>query len=240
MKVICEYCKNTFDSEKNNQCPTCGADISNNEMIKENIKIENERDRIVLEQQKTDAIRNKEILESQRRGTQFVRILKIGCLIPFILMIILIVISISMAIKEIVTLGQDDTENIDTENKIQEVMTQGNLNEPVSTSTYSVTCNGYEEFEKYSKPTNGYKYMRFHFTIENISDETIYSDEALMLLVNGVQCERARFSDVKKLKEAYIIPGAKIDGYIGFEVPENASNVEIKYGEYITIYVDIK
>lgn len=235
MKVICEYCKNTVDTEQNNKCPTCGADISNNEMIKENMRIENERDRIVLEQQKTDALRNKEILESQRRGTQFVRILKIGCLIPFILMIILLVISISIAIKE-----QIVGDKIDEESQIKEVMAQGDFNEPVNNSVLSVTCDKYEEFERYSKPTPGYKYIRFHFIVENVTDEEIYDDESIRALVDGIQCERASFSDKKQLPEAYIMPGAKVDGYIGFEIPENTTRVEIKYGDYITIFVDIK
>ena len=91
-------------------------------MIKENMRMENERDRIVLEQQKTDALRNKERLENQRKETQFLRILKIGCLIPFILMIILIVISISMAIKEVMSLGKDDTEKLNTEDIVKEVI----------------------------------------------------------------------------------------------------------------------
>jgi len=204
------------------------------EIKNEQEKIELEKKKIQLEQEKIENIRRQETLESMRKGTEFVRILKIGCLIPFILVIILLAVSIIIAIKDQVVTNDNNDKNI-----VQEVAVEGNFNEPVSTSTFSVTCDGYEEFERYSEPTNGYKYVRFHFTVENISDKELYDEEKIRALVNGVQCERASFSDKKQLPEAYIIPGGKIDGYIGFEIPENAKKIDIKYGDYITIHVDM-
>ena len=234
MKIICEYCKNTVDSDKYTKCTTCGADINNSEMIKNTIKMQNEKQRIELEQEKIEQIRRKKTLESMEKGEQFAKILKIGCLIPFILMIILFVISISMAIKE-----QLGFNNENQEDKTQAVVVQGEFNQPVNNSVISVTCDKYEEFERYSKPTQGYKYMRFHFIVENVTDEEIYDDEKIRVLVDGIQCERVSFSDVKQLPETYIMPGTKIDGYIGVEIPEDATDAEIKYGDYITIYVDM-
>ena len=234
MKVICEYCKNTFDTEKNNKCPSCGADISSNEMLKEKMRIENEKQKIELEQEKIEQMRRQKTIESIERGEKFAKILKIGCLIPFILMIILLIVSISIAIKDQIVGNENDKEN-----EVKQVMVQGNFNKAVSNNVLSVICDEVEEFKKYSKPTPGYKYIRFHFIVENVTDIEIYDDEPIRALVDGIQCERVSFSDVKKLPESYIMPGAKIDGYIGFEIPEDATRVEIKYGDYITIYVDI-
>ena len=233
MRITCEYCGSSIDTEKDDKCPSCGANIGTNKEMKEAMNIQKQQEKENLEQSRLYNMEKDRLLKSQESATKFVKFVKIGCSIPIILIILMMTIAFIGVLKNNNIINNKEEKTIE----IIEKQVEGNLKETVSTSTYSVICDNYEEFERYSKPTSGYKYIRFHFIIENISDEEIYDNVPVRAIADGIQCERANFSDKKVLPNLNIMPGAKNDGYIGFEIPENAELIDIKYGNYITIHI---
>ena len=250
MKIICEYCDSSVDIKNNTKCPNCGADLSSNKFFRDSMnmkfekeKIELEKEKLQLEKEKARYNINQPTAEQKEAFKSLSRFLKIGCSIPFIF-VIFVIIFIIINIFNFTGSLIDATQTLSTafsEESLVESQVEGNFNEPISTSTYSVTCNHYEEFEvPYSTPTVGHKYVRFHFIVENISNEDIYSDEKIRTIADGIQCQRMDYyKNVTELPVSYISPEAKIVGYIGFEIPENTKLLQIKYGDYVTINIDM-
>ncbi len=120
------------------------------------------------------------------------------------------------------------------------------FNEPAQTLKYSVTCDSYEEWiypaddywADYRQPSAGHRYVRFHFVIENTSDDTIYVNKEYVVSADGFQCEKASLTDEaadSQIKRVDLAPGLKTAGYIYRKVPIDAKEVTLQYGEWVNI-----
>ena len=86
-------------------------------------------------------------------------------------------------------------------------------------------------YNTYLAPEKGHKIVRAYFSFENISDRdqsvgsayfSCYADDA--------QCDAYYFSGDGNLTSiATLSPGRTASGYVYFEVPQNASSIELEY-----------
>lgn len=116
------------------------------------------------------------------------------------------------------------------------IVYEGGFDEFVSTKKYAVKVDEVSvTTRKYTKPNNGYSFKRFHIVFENKFEYELRSNEKFVLLADGIQCEKFYLDDVKDFSTGNVAPGAKTDGYLGFEVPDNAEKLQLKYGNNIAI-----
>lgn len=130
--------------------------------------------------------------------------------------------------------------------KLEDVKVYVGLNEVAETVNYSVICDGYEEwiydpndvFAKYRQPAAGNRFVRFHFIIENTSDSEIYTDEEYVVSADGFQCEKISLTqdaEDSQIQDVRLASGLKTAGYIYREVPIDAKEITLKYGEWVHI-----
>lgn len=81
------------------------------------------------------------------------------------------------------------------------------------------------------QPKEGYHYVTFSFEFENISSSDAYvSSFSFDCYADGAACDSTYFRD-DDLGSATLSPGRKVKGTVTFEVPDNASVVEVEYDE---------
>lgn len=263
MKIYCEYCGTQFDIETNHECPECGAafdknkhafEIEQNKKEKEKLererrRLENEKKKAEIEHQKAQAqyTKNRTRMETNANKTAKIIALIIGS--PIILFAgllgITMLLGIIMGIYTVVT-GDDawleeDTEIVEVVDKEPQFIfneASGGFNEAVSNGTLSVTINEVKEVDPYPWTADkDHMYIIVHFIVENISKWDFKDEEKVRCTVDGILMEKKWTNDYKELKETTIPAGMKIDGYLSFQVPINAEELEITYGDYITIKI---
>lgn len=263
MTIHCEYCGAQFNIENHNVCPECGASFDKNKyafeiketkkinqkLEQESKKLENEAKKAAIEQQKAQAeyTRNRTQMQTNANKTAKIIALVIGS--PFILFAgllgITMLLGIIMGIYTVIS-GDDawleeDTEIVETVNKEPEFKfyeSSGIFNEPVSNGTLSVTIDEIFEVDPYPFTADkDHMYILVHFLVENVSEWDFRDEEKVHCTANGILMEKKWVNDYKELKETTIPSGMKIDGYLSFQVPIDAEELEIQYGEYITIKI---
>lgn len=86
---------------------------------------------------------------------------------------------------------------------------------------------GYTE----GKPKEGNKIVRAHFTIENKTSEDIYvGGSNFYCYADGSLCEDY-YATVDDMISDELSAGRKVSGYVYFEVPANASKIELEYDD---------
>ena len=254
MKVICDFCGSSYDTDNNSTCPSCGGTHADNIMVKNERQkqgILTNYEKIRLEEQarkqKLENDKREQAVELEKQTTQVQKILKIGCLIPFVLFVIGIVIVIIMAfwssIKEnFIDNKNDKNSDIMTDTEVVAIVetpvTVG-FNETAATSKYSIICDKYEVVDSYPfSANNGYQYVKFHFVFENLTNDYInFSKIKMNCLSDGLACESRWKTGVKGIPGS-VDRGLKADGNEVFEVPIDTKEFDIKYGDYITIHFE--
>lgn len=133
MRIHCEYCGCSFDSDEHGTCPSCGASSENNILIKNERQkqgIYTDYEKIKLEEQarkeKLENDRIEQLVELDKQTAQVRKVLKIGCLIPVILFLIgfavIVVLSFTKAIKNNFFDDNKGTMNTDSEIEIVEII----------------------------------------------------------------------------------------------------------------------
>lgn len=249
-KVLeCQYC-GTLITENDTTCPKCGANCS--KIIKE---YKEEQNRILEER---EAKKNElEDLATNMVKENFKRMEKgmntTSKIVPFffaipIIMFIIIAFSIFSQVKE--EAGPKKKDDV-----------VGEINETIKTDDYTITIDKYEEYEYYHNhftecnTKDGYQRIAFHLILENKKDENIYSSKILERIKLKAGDEEVNSSSLRandtfcktiQGKEEYtqiitntsILPGDKLAGYVGFEVPKNEKTIKFIINDSHIIEID--
>ncbi|MBR3145145.1 MAG: DUF4352 domain-containing protein [Clostridia bacterium] len=114
------------------------------------------------------------------------------------------------------------------ENKRVEI----NVGETLNANELKITYDSAEKWSssnEFIQPGDGKQFIRLHFSIENNTG----SDQYIGLgdfecYADGSKCESSYFGD-DMLSFDSLSSGRKIAGYVYYEVPVNASEIEIEY-----------
>ncbi len=92
------------------------------------------------------------------------------------------------------------------------------------------SCEEWTWYDYYFQPKDGYKIIRAYFVIENASstDRSVGSFD-FDCYADGVAVDPYYYGDDTMTSIQTISAGRKIQGYVYFEVPSNASEIEIEY-----------
>jgi len=91
-----------------------------------------------------------------------------------------------------------------------------------------LSCGVYESENEFIIPKDGYHYIYCEFEFENVSDsDTAVSQFDFDCFADGASCES--FFGIDNELSATLSPNRKTKGKIGFEVPDDAQNIEIEY-----------
>lgn len=143
-------------------------------------------------------------------------------------LIVLVVIGVGFG-------GGEDTPTEPVDNTFE-------INEVVETDDFKMVSTDFEEFTDYGyfPPTDGYKVIRAYYSFENISDTDQYiSSTELACYVDGKLCNSYDYkwteSDTLPLGDT-VSSGRTVEGWVYFEVPKDADDVEIEFGiPYINV-----
>lgn len=256
MKIFCDYCGNQFDTAMNNKCPSCGADYSDDNEIKaaalkqaqeESFKRHRENIELRERQARIEDVNTK---NANRKAGR--RLLGIGCIIPIVLFSLCFTAIFIVALVEVINersaeykesesssvLSDYEYESVFEEEE-EEVPVSGEFNEAVHSVNYSVICDSFEEVDRYPfEPTDGYMYVSFHIVVKNTGIGKVNTTNDIICLADGMLASYTWHSDRKELPSTTLPAGVSAEGYICFEVPVDTEEFELRYGEYVTIYIE--
>lgn len=131
--------------------------------------------------------------------------------------------SASVSQGEGLTDGASSTEN--------ETLTV-NVGDVLTTNTLKITylaCEDYTGYNEYLGPKDGYKVVALKLEAENISSSDTYlSMFEFSCYADDVAMEEFIYGD-DLFSSDVISSGRKMSGYIYFEVPKDAENIEVEY-----------
>ena len=248
MKLFCEFCGSTINTEVDNKCPHCGADFSQNQHVQDyhnfHNSIEYQKEQYNLQQEYLETERIKNRIKTEKSINATNKVMRIGCLIPIIIFILAITCVVIISIipefySEPTTTTTTATEYIEPYHKVV-------LGETVETRNYKLVCDKWEYYNPNSYAiVDGEKYIRFHFIFTNTTDKTIMDDEEIYIYdSNGNTCStQASISNElrnERLLSQQVPAGKPHSGWIYLIVPEGENAITITYGENIEILADIK
>ncbi len=96
--------------------------------------------------------------------------------------------------------------------------------------TYQECDTNWRGYNEYMGPQDGMKVVRAYFVFENISgsDHSCGSFD-FDCYADGVACDAFIWSTDDSLSYASLSPGRKLQGYIAYEVPVDAQEIELEY-----------
>lgn len=104
----------------------------------------------------------------------------------------------------------------------------GDIVETKSMRISYLSCGEYTSYDEFSKPKDGNKVIFCEFEFENISDsDKLASSFDFSCFADNNSCEEYIWSNDNL--SATLSAGRKAKGKIYFEVPKNASDIEIEY-----------
>ena len=142
-------------------------------------------------------------------------------------------------VEETVSEDEASSETSETESAAsEEEVTEETANnvykvgETLDTGKMKVTFQSAEDYvsdNMFIEPEEGNKYIRAYFVMENIgnSDELVSSYD-FDCYADDSAADVPLLSD-KMLSSSTLSPGRKAEGYVYFEVPQNAQKIEIEY-----------
>lgn len=257
MKVICEYCGTQIDINKNSLCPSCGASFENNLSYKRIKEHKKKHEEIDLQEREVN-LENKRLFHQSINNVTGVfknvsGIFKIVVPIIF-LIIILVFVFVFYAVSKSFS-RNDIGSSISSDNGISDVLDNiinkedgeqindkeviVGLNEFGEISKYRVKVDSYEVIKKYPFAIlDGYQIVTFHFIVENLTGEKYWLSDSINCIVDGIAQNSKHDFDRDGLP-ASIAKDLTVHGYEAFEVPKNAKSYDIKFGDYITIHIEL-
>ena len=241
MKIICEYCGSTIDVNKDDKCPNCMASYKDNKMFKERIEDLKKEKELEYEEKKLNMENKRMANEQAKRILGAFAKVSIVSKIIFIIPLIMFILIITLAIKQFNNnSNRESTINhlTTTTTKIKEKEVTVHLNEYGEVTNYKVKVDEIISLDKLYgvlSPSENKKFKVFHIIVENKLDKTIRLDQRINCIVDGyVQKETFYYSKYPDLPYS-LDAGLKTEGYVIYEVPKDASEYTIKYGDYINI-----
>ena len=245
-----------FDSASNKACPHCGASFEGNDTIEAAQERQQKLDDLEMRQQQMELEERQSQIEYSRKQRQQVqrsqKRVKYGCIIPvFIFIAIGFIFTIGSVVFTFLNRPSEDVFYDDTdiiadfpeEDESEPLTTEVDFNVVAEMGDYTIVCDEIIETDRGGfKPAKGYMYVAFHFVMKNTSEESLSPFSTLICAVDGVVCEEKFLFDEKKFDPDDIPAGLSADGYICFEVPEDAERFELRHessdGSSVTFYID--
>lgn len=254
MKIFCDYCGNQFETEGNSTCPSCGAafegdvEIKNAALMKaREAELQRQRENIELRERQAQ-IDDMNARNKNRETSR--RIIGIGCLVPIILTALFTAVIFIIAIAEVVNERAAEREKEESSSSLledyeyesvfeeEESPVSADFNEYAESVNYSVICDSFEEVDRYPfSPTDGYMYVSFHFVVKNTGVGKVNTTNNVICLADGMLADSTWHSDRKELPSTTLPAGVSTEGYMCFEVPVDTEEFELRYGDYVTIYI---
>lgn len=255
MKIKCSYCNTLVDTEVQTHCSHCGASVADNNEYQKHVKEKAERDAkmkdLLYEEQQLNIERKEIENEKARRQlnkpkTQPTQKKKTNPVV------VSIIIFMSIFWIAVIFGGIRDLSNSGALDALQptepyvEPHHDAKIGEVVSTKNYQLVLDQWGYFEPSNGTSDGWKYIKFHFTYTNTTDSKIYNEEKVTCYdSNGKECSKLSTSylsddDVSKiLQKQWVMPSRSYSGWSYFAIPESATECAIAYGENIEIKVDL-
>jgi len=237
MKFFCEYCGNRIDAEIDSKCPNCGASYKKNQSF---IKLEAEKKK----QMQTNQENAQKIFNHVFGVFKFSRIMFFIPIVIFIIIIVTVITITSNNNRKAPSYRDNDfneifeniNEEITGEKEGQERIVVG-LDEFAETKEYKVKVTKYEkEEDKFNRLDDDYEYIKFRLVVENLTDGKL-TKEDVNCIVDGIAQNNYYSSGYSDLP-MFINKELTVKGTATFEVPKDAKNYEIRYGDYATIKIN--
>ena len=222
MKFFCEYCGNRIDAEKDEKCPHCLASYRQNKSFKK-LQEQNNKETEINNENKQKLIKHVFCIFS------FSKFL-------FIIPIIVFLIIISIFLTVFVKFGNNfDLKSGTFDNNVENI--EANFNEFAKIEEYGFKVTRYEIVENiFDQPEEGYEYVKFYFTVENLSNKEL-TKEDVYCIVDGISQTNDFTSGYSDLP-MFIAKDLIVTGTSTFIVPKDAVGYDIRYGDYITIHIE--
>lgn len=251
MKIFCEYCGGQFEVERANFCPNCGAAFNDNDQVEHRIQHEQRLDALEIEEQKMDLRERQAHIDNMhaqnKRMANERKMIHIGCMIPVVIIALFFLTAVVVAFVDII---QDriiddiddeprSTVPVITQRTEEDVPVSAGFNEYAETVNYSVICDGFEQVDRAPfGAADGYMYVNFHIVVKNTGIGKVDTTDDIMCLVDGIMMSDTWYSDKKEMPSVTLPAGVSAEGNICFEVPVDAEEFELRYGEYVTLYIE--
>jgi hypothetical protein len=261
MKIQCSFCGSTLDPSKHSECPYCGAKIGNNEAYQEyeskkqqfyddmrelhkqeaqerieKQQIENERKKIENERLQKDVRR-------QRKFKPILKLIKLVIIWPAVIFCLLCVAILIIAINS------PDTDNSTETTVSTEFVPEHHsimVGEIVSFPDWDFVLEECREYTPASYAIReGYKYVKFKFSITNTSDEKLPRTSNIWCYdSNGKSCDiqysLSAEDKSQRIQNQYIQPEKTYSAWEYFIIPEGETQILVQYGDYIEISIDLE
>lgn len=256
-KVIeCEYC-HTLISEDDVKCPECGANCT--EAIK---KYRQEQQEKIEKEERAKEEQNRETITFINnffgRTERISKIISIVFLVIFLIVFVFIFLNFNNHKNKDDLINQNITDhNTNEENNVENEKVVVSYQEMAETKDMNVILDSYELYEYHSdsfesyNTRKGYQKIAFHFSIENVGDNSISTYSLFSLTADDSKVDSSKleitqgFDKVVKGKEKYeridtsvIESGQKLNGYVGYLVPKDKKTLKFYVGKNITIEMD--
>ena len=107
------------------------------------------------------------------------------------------------------------------------------IGETLNANGLKITCQRIEDWNSnnmFIKADDGYKFIRAYFVMENTNDnDYILGGLDFECYADDSKMEMSYYGDNAIELYSTISSGRKLEGYIYFEVPKNANEIEIEY-----------
>lgn len=240
MKITCEHCGTGIDTEKDRNCPHCGAPYSKNKEYKEAKDYKKKHEDFDLKERETN-IHSKELQNQVMEHTlnSFKSVSIVSKIVPIIAFLIFAG-GAFFIFKEVSSVSEQREEK--EENKYQTVA----FNENGVTDAYEMKCDGIEEY-KYDSVFNHDKdeettTYSFHMVFKNKTDNFKDLDSIILTYTDDkgnedVLAKREIMTFSSDTLVSVATEKATYTGNVIFKIPNYVTDVKIKY-QFITI--DIK
>ena len=128
-------------------------------------------------------------------------------------------------------------------NNYQEKNINADFNEKIDMKNYSIICdemrlnNFYNINNNIVQPLDGYKYVTFHFILDNYSYQTLFFNDEIYIKYD----DKMTLSQIDYFKDnllGIIMPNEKKEGYYTFLIEENVKEYIIQIGNNISINIE--
>lgn len=257
MRISCDHCGAVFDSSKNEVCPRCGAAYGDSRKVKsiedyeqkkreydleqEKAKLESQRQRNELFKEQIENERRRN--ENRRRAEDFSNRMNKGCTGAFLAIGLVFLFLIAVGVK----IGLDEAKgNVSKRTSIvsEETTTmipiekaEGNYGEEIDTGRYAFKIDKIEETSYY--PWSGKKdhtCLLIHMTLTSHMDRDYNSDIYQHVLADGIAQEFFYLPQGYKKLPSWLPKGTTIEGWAKVEIPNDAKDVQFRFGDYVTCH----
>lgn len=255
MRISCDSCGAVFETKDNIVCPACGASYANDDELNAVQQYEQKKREYELEQQKekieSQKIRNKYLnmqaedqakkYQSAERIRKFSEKTNKGCgtvlLAAGILFFLCIAIGIKMGIDE--EFGdrsgkiETTTEEITTE--VDGVLAEGNFGEDLDTGRCIFKIDKIQKTSAYPWMASvDHSCVLIHALLTNkMQYHWLKTDESYSIVADGIAQRSFYLPTGYKSFASGIDVGLTGEGWFKFEIPDNAKEMEFRFGDHI-------